>query len=278
MLPGVESGEIGAVHRTRIASRRLRELLPVLQLEGASVRKLNKRLRKVTRRLGHVRELDALIEIIDDLQGAEAVPERALKHVRDEVRKSRDHARVRLAHKAVATELRRAARKLESVLADLEKSDLGRSRAQSWRWAIDARVTHRAAALKSAIEEAGAMYLPERIHIVRLATKKMRYAVELLAEASGTKDSTELRTLKRAQDLLGRLRDLQVLIDCVRSIQAALNPPDVGAWRDLDALVTPLEHRCRRVHARFVRDRVTLVTFCDRLGARTASAAARRAG
>src|SRR5882672_9665572 len=92
LLPGVESGEIGAVHRTRVASRRLRELLPVLQVEGASVRKLHKRLRKVTRRLGHVRELDVVIALVDELEDAPRMPERALKRVRDEARKARDHA------------------------------------------------------------------------------------------------------------------------------------------------------------------------------------------
>lgn len=278
MLPGVESGEIGALHRTRVASRRLRELLPVLQLEGISARKLNRRLRKVTRRLGHVRELDVLTGLVDELQTTGRAPERALKRMRDEVRKARDHARVRLAHKAVAAELRRTAHKLESVLSKLEDTDRGRSHGRAWRWAIDARVTRRAAVLKSAINEAGAMYVPERIHMVRLATKKMRYAVELSVEASSLKDSADLRILKRTQQLLGRLRDLQVLIDRVRRVQAALAPPDVGAWRDLDALVTPLEHSCRRLHARYVRDRAALISLCDRLGARAASSAARRAG
>ena len=39
--------------RARVASRRLRELLPVLQLDGDARRKLGRRLRKVTARLGH---------------------------------------------------------------------------------------------------------------------------------------------------------------------------------------------------------------------------------
>jgi len=57
-LHGVESGEVGAVHRVRVASRRLRELLPVLEIEQALARKLVRRLRKLTRRLGGVRDLD----------------------------------------------------------------------------------------------------------------------------------------------------------------------------------------------------------------------------
>ena len=37
-----------AVHWTRVASRRLRELLPVLGLDGDSARKLSRRLKRVT--------------------------------------------------------------------------------------------------------------------------------------------------------------------------------------------------------------------------------------
>src|SRR6185436_3277406 len=95
MLPGVESGEIGAVHRTRVAARRLRELLPILQLEPGTVRKLHRRLRKVTRRLGNVRELDVLIQLIDHLHPSGRFPPRALARVSGDVRKARESAKSR---------------------------------------------------------------------------------------------------------------------------------------------------------------------------------------
>src|SRR5437870_5584102 len=67
MLHGLEKGDLQALHRTRVASRRLRELLPVLQLDAEAARKLGKRLRKVTERLGSVRELDVLVHLIEEL-------------------------------------------------------------------------------------------------------------------------------------------------------------------------------------------------------------------
>jgi len=277
MLPGVESGEIGAIHRTRVASRRLRELLPLLQLEPSVVRKMNRRLRKVTRRLGNVRELDVLIKLIDELRQSRRLPARALARVGGEVRKARDEAKGRRPRKAVAADLKRAARKLEAIAEDLEDRN-GRSRGRAWHWAIEARVANRAAALKDAIAEAGAMYQPERLHAVRLAVKKLRYGVELSVEAAGLKDTPELRALRRSQELLGRLRDLQILIERVRRVQANLTPPEVGGWRELDELVIPLEHHCRTLHARYVHNRIALMALCDRLGARASAAAARRAG
>ena len=50
MLHGVEGGDVRALHRTRVASRRLREVLPVLQLDPDMAHKLGRRLRKITQR------------------------------------------------------------------------------------------------------------------------------------------------------------------------------------------------------------------------------------
>jgi CHAD domain-containing protein len=277
-LPGVESGEIGAVHRARVASRRLRELLPVLGLEQPVVRKFGRRLRKLTRRLGSVRDLDVLILLVDELRESGRLPDRALRRVGNAVHQARDEARGALSLKAVAADLKRVGRKLEAVAAGLESADQERSPA--WRWAVDARVLRRASTLKAAIEDAGAVYLPERIHSVRLALKKLRYGVELATETAGIRESADLTTLKRGQELLGKLRDLQVLIERVRRVQASLTPPDLVAWRELDALVTALEHSCRRLHARYVRDRAVLTVLCDRFAARPSSgrSIARRAG
>jgi CHAD domain-containing protein len=277
MLPGVGSGEAGAIHRTRVASRRLRELLPVLQLEPGTTRKLGRRLRKLSRRLGPVRELDVLIPVIDELHKSRRLPDRSLKRVIDAVHKERDEARGRLSDKEMAAQLKRAGKKLEAVAADLEDVDRGRTR-RAWRWALDARVARRAATLKHAIREAGSMYVPDRIHAVRLALKKLRYGLELSTEAAGVKASNDVRLLKRGQSLLGRLRDLQVLIERVRRLQGSMPPPDLAARREMDALVIALENSCRLLHARYMRERVALLALCDRLGARNSHAAARKAG
>jgi CHAD domain-containing protein len=263
-LHGVEAREIRAVHRARVASRRLRELLPVLQLDQAATRKLTRRLRKVTRGLGSVREADVLLLLIDELHesGRHHLP--ALLRVREAMEIERTQLQDHLPAKSAAAELKRLTRKLTAISAELEAGD-DTPVDRAWRWALDARIVRRAGAVKRAIRDAGALYLAERLHRVRIALKKLRYAVELAAEASGRQTTPELRALKRAQELLGRLHDHQVLIDRVRQVQASLVPPDVTAWRDLDTLVASLDDRCRRLHARYVRDRSDLVAICDRL-------------
>jgi CHAD domain-containing protein len=66
-LDGLERGDIEALHRVRVASRRIRELVPVLQLDAGRTRKLGRRLRKVTSRLGAMREFDVLLLLVDEL-------------------------------------------------------------------------------------------------------------------------------------------------------------------------------------------------------------------
>ena len=113
--------------------------------------------------------------------------------------------------------------------------------------------------------------------------KKVRYALELANELSGAKRDPNLMALKRGQELLGRMHDLQVLIERVRQVQASLTPPSVTIWRNLDALIASLEDECRVLHARYMRLRDRLAAAADALSARTTGAAAanglsRRAG
>jgi CHAD domain-containing protein len=262
------------LHRTRVASRRLREILPVLKVDADVARRLGRRLRKVTQRLGAVRELDVLCLLIEELKASGQHEQQAVRRLAAAVGDDRTRARDRLLAKLPTDELHRIAHKLDKIANGLKS---GKS-SPGWRWAIEARVTHRALALKDALLDAGALYLPERLHAVRIALKKLRYAREVWAEASGVNTKGELRSLKRGQDLLGRLHDMQVLLERVRQLQASLTPPDVTMWRKLDTLTTALENHCRRLHARFMRQRTAVLTMCDRAaGLKTSTAAARRA-
>ena len=267
-------GDVRALHRTRVASRRLRELIPLLQLEHDLARKLGRRLRKVTRRLGSVRELDVLLLLIDELRVSRREYSQALGRLAVTVSKERDDARGHLGFRAPFDEARRAARRLARILERLpeeEQPSPVHGSAERWRWAMDARIAGRAARLTATMSDAGAVYLPERLHAVRIALKKLRYSVEVATEAAGQRSSADLRTLRRAQDTLGRLHDLQVLIDRIRQMQASLVPPRVTVWHGLDRLVTALENDCRRLHARYVRQRARLDAIAARLSAHAGS-------
>src|ERR1700675_848856 len=137
VLTAVEQGDVRALHRARVASRRLRELLPMLQLEPSRARKLNRRLRKVTTRLGTVRELDVLLLLIDELHVSRRARSAALSRVGIAVAKGRDEARKRVASKLPIAEMSRLGRKLARLVEELRVTEESSSKAaaRSWRWA-----------------------------------------------------------------------------------------------------------------------------------------------
>jgi CHAD domain-containing protein len=274
MLHGFAEGDVRALHRTRVASRRLREILPVLELDPDVARRLGRRLRKVTGRLGVVRELDVLTLLIEELHDSGKYDSATLARIATAVAETRARARDRLFAKLPTGELRRIAAKLGKVASDLRDH---KTPSRGWRWAVEARLTHRATALKHALIEAGALYLPERLHAVRIAVKKLRYALEVAVDATGVAAAGDLHTLKRGQEILGRLHDLQILIDHVRQIQASMEPPDVAMWRNIDELITALENECRRLHARFMRNQAAVRTACDHVNRLKVATSTRRA-
>ncbi len=283
-LSGLEEATIESIHKTRVSSRRLRELLPLLELLPDDERKLAKRVRNVTRELGIVRELDVLALLVDELGRKPGHPEAALTRIAAGMAAARQAGRRRLIATRPRSRLERLAREIEKAVAR-GRVRRGRSRrpGASWAWAAEARLARRAARLQTAIDHAGALYVPGPLHNVRIAIKKLRYAAELLDESGRRRLTAAIATLKAAQELLGRLHDLDVLLVWARKTQAALGAPDVAGWRALGALTAAVEDECRSLHAHYMRDRVRLLAIAAALGAAhrdalPASSGDRRAG
>jgi CHAD domain-containing protein len=253
-LPAARQGDPGSIHQARVATRRLREVLPLVQ-SGSRGRKLRRKVRRLTCALGPVRELDVALETLDAL--AREVPRAAVTNLRQVLRQER-----RRLYAAMS-------REVGHVDVDkLRRRALGAARKTR---AVDtaARAARRTVRLQSAIESAGSIYLPDRLHEVRIAVKKLRYALELghSAGRSRSRASSRLRTLKAAQDLLGRMHDLEVLIARVRAVQGAPAAPTLSLSADLDRLVRRLETECRQLHGHYMSMRRALLTVCLRVAA-----------
>ena len=268
MLQALGEGDLLAMHRTRVASRRLREILPILELPPATTQRLGRRLKAVTVELGSVRELGVLARLVDELQDSSQLDARVLRRVQHALAAAHAEAKERLFTRLSVGDIERLARKLSRVARELRN----RKPSRGWQWAIDARVNRRAGNLLTALDAAGAIYLQERLHDVRISLKKFRYALEITAEAAGVKKSPDVRTLKRHQDTLGRLHDLQLLIDRIRELQPALATPDAASWRKIDGVLLGLEDECRRLHAKFVRQKAEIGAIADRAARATGSA------
>src|SRR5438067_2194053 len=107
MLHGLENGNVRALHRTRVASRRLRELIPVLELDGKDAHGLTGRLKKVTKRLGGAREVDVLLLLVDELQEARRYDRDTLSTVVATLVEDRTAARKRLFARLPIPEIKR---------------------------------------------------------------------------------------------------------------------------------------------------------------------------
>jgi CHAD domain-containing protein len=269
-LKGVGEGDVEAVHHARVASRRLRELLPLLELPRDQTQGLARRLRKATKQLGKVRELDVQIALIKELREGRHCSPPALAQLRKTAVRARLAARERLSKKCPVPTLERLVGKLGRLSRGLRDDKRSRRTAvtpstRASLWALDARMARRAARVRTSIDAVGALYAPERLHDVRLAVKKLLYASELVAEVTPRRLDTDIATLKGAQDLLGRLHDLEMLLGRAREVQASFPLSNLVKWRSLDSVVSFLEQGCRQLHARYMRERTGLIAVTSRL-------------
>ena len=271
--PDFVGGETKALHKARVASRRIREALPVIaaSAQASKVKKLKRRLRDLTQSLGPIRELDVELGLLDKEADSDAVPRSALTMVRREVAARRQALRHDLGENPPIGDIKKLIKKLEKIgkreegkgKKDKEKRG-GKKAAKyeaAWRGVLAARLLRRAKDLRASIDAAGPLYTPERIHGVRISTKKLRYALEIAQEAGVLGASEVVKALKKHQERLGKLHDFQGLLKHVREAEAS---PTVGARvNELTAYADALERECRRLHADFLEHRNALIASLD---------------
>jgi len=271
-LPAARQGDAESLHQARVATRRLRETLPLVA-SGARQKKLDRRVRTLTRALGPVRELDVALQILDELSESGDMPRAAVTRLRQAVRAERQALHDEMLRRVEGVDVEKLRKR---ALAAARKTALkARSAGPAGDVAARTRAVRRAEALRAAIESAAALYLPDRLHDVRIAVKKLRYALEVSGTMSRSRAQGRLRTLKKAQDLLGRMHDLEVLIARTRGVQGSRRAPSLELSGDLDRIVRHLENECRQLHAHYITLRKTLLDVCDQVMAtRTRRAAA----
>lgn len=213
-LPGVLDGVEASIHDARIATRRIRELLPLLgdPKRRRPIEDLHSRFKRVGRSLGRVRDVDVRLGLLGTL-------ETRMPHVAPALvvlRQQRETERLRLLRKLVKKLERLDAVRLIEMLDEHRLSltgpmSWGIIAGRTWRRDLGSTLRERAADTAAAIEHATGVYFPHRAHNARIAIKKMRYAMEIADETSSTDRRPAIRELKKAQDLLGELHDRQEL-------------------------------------------------------------------
>lgn len=235
--PGVVRGEDPEeVHDMRVATRRMRSTLAVCadHLDPRATRRFAKDLRRLARHLGAVRDLDVFGLRLAAHRGAEAVaPGGDLQHLADAWHARREGARAKLLEFLASDRYRRLGEELAAFAATPgsgEPPPLDRDGTPQPH-----RVADLAAALiyqRLAAVHAFEPWLPapgqplpidghpaplSRYHALRIAAKRLRYALETFAEALGDGSDDLLRQLKKLQEHLGELQDAAVACQLLRN-------------------------------------------------------------
>jgi CHAD domain-containing protein len=210
-LDGIRDADVESVHQARIATRRVRELLALIEPpRGWPGPELKAEIRRLGRRLGRVRELDVMVETLAEFERRvpPVAPVAALARARVATR--RDMFRRRLIRASDQLDLPELIRVVRNGLSERAPL-LHRRRAASWSERLRLQIVSRAAAVRENVIHSSGVYFPERAHPVRIAVKKLRYAVEIASATALWTPPHMLKDLRRIQDTLGELHDLQVV-------------------------------------------------------------------
>jgi CHAD domain-containing protein len=271
-LPGAALCVPAAVHDARVATRRLREALPVAA-RGKKGKALLKAVRKITRALGPLRELDVALTTLAEFGSARGVSRDSIARVKAAISEERRPLCDRLPKRLERHDIKT----LGQRVTDQATLPLTTAETRALFTKVDERCARRAVRLRAAIEDAAGIYLPDRLHAVRIGVKKLRYAMELSqdlrnarrtlrttrASGSARAMSARLRLLRQTQDLLGRMNELEVLIARMRALQGTPTVTGLRVSADLDDLVRRLENECRVLHGQYMAAREHLLMVCD---------------
>jgi CHAD domain-containing protein len=245
--PGVES-----VHDLRVASRRLRAFAGTFRdlLGDEMRRRLEKKLKRVTRAVGALRDLDVQLELLERrlVATSQELDRAALEHLLEHLALPRMKA-VRRAERrldrldvqAISRQVRRALRAVMSGLSDRAPEAYALSMLEGL-----------VAAAADQMPPPGSAEDPERLHRLRIDLKQLRYALELFEPVLGSKFQVLHARATTLQEVLGAYHDLVTLTEVVGERRAELRTRQRDALvRGLDAVAAALSAEREMVLSRF---------------------------
>lgn len=237
-------GQVESVHDFRVAARSLRAALRVLSRrpEGPTVREARKGLRRAIRVLADVRDRDVGRALLLKMRTSSTVSSALKRRILGLAEADRRQALSRGGKgwpRGLDRRLIRLLRQSEPGL----KAVIRRTRAEAWQ--------QRRRALKL-IGRLGRRYDPRSLHEVRIRVRRLRYALEVLAEVdSGA--HTRLAVLKPLQSSLGNAQDHTVLAGWLEAHARRLQSTDSGLAEALSREAARFRARSRKSHAQFLK-------------------------
>ena len=255
-LEGALDGDVEGIHQARVATRRLREVLPLVDGDG---RRATGRIRSAGRHLGKVRELDVMSSLLDSLGSRIPTTAAAELHSASQTLRTRRLESRREMVKAL--ERLNLAELRDETLKDVSHWRwMSRIRHGDWETRIWERVLERGEKAAAQAQRTHAVYLPNRAHRARVAIKKFRYALEVESETGLWRAETALKDLRRLQNMLGDVHDLQVLANTIVELTPV---PDDGVSERRSALTGILEDDLAQRYAEYARRRDRVVRIAE---------------
>ena len=260
-LPAVRDANVEGVHAARVATRRLREALPLFSRSyPGDVKRVRKLVRRAGRRLGRVRELDVMLADLDRHAGRMPMAIHAIDAARKTLARRQEAARRRMVK---VVDRLRLDRSQQFRLQHRDWWHPFAGPARGWTAVLRQRIDRRADDLSRAVDHCGGIFFPNRLHAVRVAAKKLRYSAEL-ADLAGLHCAEALADLKRAQETLGKLHDAHVLLESMDGLVGG-----AAGDREVAMLKDDLQGEIAERHAKYLSQRDRL-----RAAARTCADAA----
>lgn len=205
-----EQSGVEDIHQMRVAIRRLRAMAEVLESTPAFRRKrlsrLRDRLQPLAQRLGAVRDLDMLLESLDEYERSAVETSQTSSALRDELHWRREKALQRLRKELRRLATRRLLQRPRRTIRRLVRRNRDARRVLVRHVAGDALWKRYEVILR--FEETIEGFAPtEELHALRIACKQLRYALELFSEETDPCAQSLLETLKGVQGHLGDLQD-----------------------------------------------------------------------
>ena len=203
------------VHSMRVASRRLRsamrDFMPYLRQRGLS--SVLKQTKNIAGSLGEVRDQDVAIIALEKIQKqASAEVSHALQQLIDERKERRNESRDKLSSVLIADEMKTAktefmARIEKATTLPTNQTELTFSKMSA------AVILDRLKELEKLSESLYEPFEIESLHDMRIAAKRLRYALELFQQCWGRSLQTYAKTAARMQTALGEVHDCDVWIE-----------------------------------------------------------------
>ncbi len=256
--PAALAGRIEGVHQMRVATRRLRSMLSALKkmLPEAERRWVSDEIKVLTAALGPARNLDVFATELLPPARDEAPDQPGWEELSSAAEKARAEA-----HRRVADEIRSP--RYTATMLRLLRWFEGRG----WRRAAsvvrDEALTVAIGAVAPAVLDRRRRAVRKRSrhfrrlparsrHRLRIAVKKLRYAIELLDSLYDQRDARPfIKRLKRVQDELGHANDVRVAYSLV--IELGRSAAHIEPMADAGAQLLARHERALATHEKKLR-------------------------